>query len=60
MRTLLVVVSCFICVSCGAVAPKNKIPLNGWVTFNHKTSYYARETGKDRVYLNVKYGSYTG
>ena len=59
MRKLLVLLIASFVVSCGTVAPKNSIPPNEWVTFNHKTSYYTRETGKDSVYLNVKYGSYT-
>jgi len=59
MRKLLVLFLASFVVSCGTVAPRNKIAPNEWVTFNHKTSYYARETGKKSVYLNVKYGSYT-
>ncbi len=46
-------------VSCGSVAPRDKIAPNEWVTFNHKTSYCARETGKNYCYLTVKYGSYS-
>ena len=58
-KLLLVLLIASLVVSCGTVAPKDKIPPNEWVTFNHKTSYFARETGKDSIYLNVKYGSYT-
>ena len=59
MRNLLVLFLASFVVSCGTVAPRNKIAPNEWVTFNHKTSYFAREAGKKSVYLTVKYGSYT-
>jgi len=59
MRPLLVLFLTLFVVSCGTVAPRDKITPNDWVTFNHKTSYFARETGKDSVYLTVKYSSYT-
>lgn len=59
MRRLLVLLIASFIVSCGTVAPRNKISPSEWVSFNHKTLYYAKETSKDSVYLNVKYGTYT-
>ncbi len=59
MKTSLFLLIVLFLASCGTVAPRNNIPPNEWVAFNHKTSYSFQKTGKNSGYLNVKYSSYT-
>jgi len=46
-------------ISCGTVAPIEKISINDWQTYNHKTSFHVKRVEEGEVYLTVKYGSYT-
>ena len=59
MRKLFVLALASLLVSCATAAPKNKIAPEEWIIFNSKTSYFARETGSNSVYLTVRYGAYT-
>ncbi|GEM_PF-3282157 len=59
MRPRLAILLALFLISCGTVAPRDSIDPNQWVHHDHKTDYFARDTGENAAYLTVKYGSYT-